>query len=44
MNICDVIVILNVYIVQLLCYKIAFHQVSRVEDLFPVPENVINDK
>ena len=39
MNICDVIVILNMYNVELLCCKIVFDE-SGDEDLYPVPENV----
>ena len=40
MNICDVIVNLNVYVIELLCCKIVFDGESGVEDLYPGPENV----
>ena len=39
MNICDVIVILNMYIVSLLCCKIVCDAESGVEDLYPEPEH-----
>ena len=40
MNICDAIVILKMYIVELLCCKVVFDAESAVEDLYHVPENV----
>ena len=40
MNICDVIVILNMYIVEPFCSKIVFDEESGMEDLYPVPENL----
>ena len=40
MNICDVIAILNMYILLLLCCKIVFDEESGVEDLYSVPENI----